>query len=613
MDDIKQQILSKTELSSLIGQVSSLERRGNFATGLCPFHEEKTPSFYVYDDHYHCYGCGAHGDAISFVRKTQGLSFMEALRVLGDKVGISTSSPEEEQKLLQERKKKSRENLILQTAKDFFRQQITEVQAGTQARDYVQKRGISEALSAELSLGYAPAQPDALYQTLKRHGFTVTELEACSLINRGGSRIYDFFQNRLVLPIRDEQGRLIAFTGRALGDEQPKYKNSRFDKGSFLFGLDRAREAIRQKGRVMIVEGHLDALQMWQHGFSETVACQGTALTHEHLRKLSLLSKQIIVIFDADAAGVKAALKTLDNAFAFSELFFRVVLLPAGEDPDSLLKKTNGTELMANAIEKAEDLLDFAIKETLNKAPQTGIPDIIANVVIPWLDQIADPLRRAVCAQKITQLTGIASSLLTRARPIGREVKSTISPAPKIAATSVPTQNQVVLALSPLEKEFIGHLYFANIIPSDFVDIKTIFNEHLQLQGSWLAFTEELWACVQNNESPRDKDPNSWQTGHLAEIINLIQELSQKKTAFQRSGEIPPFVKLRLEYKKKLLKETLDSLKQESIALKMRKDADPHLWNLLTNSLIRTTKELESLDSLLRNPAKINAAASEKS
>ncbi len=606
MQDVKQQILSRLSLATLIGEKVALQRRGNIATGCCPFHEENTPSFYVYDDHYHCYGCGAHGDAISFVRKIQGLGFRDSLRWLADKAGVSIASADEEKKYALEWKKKARENQVLQAAKDFFSANFKDEAKGRIARNYLETRQLSKGLAEDLGIGLALDAPDALFQHLRSLGFTPAEMETCSLINQGRARTYDFFQNRLIVPIRDEQGRIIAFTGRSLGDEVPKYKNSRFDKGSHLFGLDKARNAIRQKSRVIVVEGHFDVLQMWEQGFQETVAVQGTALTNEHLRKLSTATKQIILVFDGDKAGRNAALKVVDNAFAFSELHFKVALLAPGEDPDSLLRK-RGPSAIDDALSKAVDLLDFAIDDKLRNAPQTGLPDLIANSLLPWLQQIADPIRRAVYVQKLSQQTGIASHLLNPQikgviRTVQTKVPASAAPATLTTPIEALPDTLTVEDLPPrsLEREFIGHLYYALARQVHLPEIERLISDDLDFQGAWLLFVKELCECLRQGENPQDKELSHWKATNFPIVLQFVEHLRTRSSAFGAHLGLDVFAHLRLEAKKKQLRQTLDALKKQTISYKVQKVEDAELWGLLTHSLVRTTQELESLDSLLR-------------
>jgi DNA primase len=591
MQEIKKQILSRINLASLIGETVSLQKKGDFATGLCPFHEENTPSFYVYHDHYHCYGCGEHGDAISFVRKMQGFAFMDSLRWLGDRVGISLSSTEDEKKYAEEWKKKSRQTQVLLAAKDFFTSQFKDPFEGKFAREYLTSRHLSDTIVQELGIGYAPAFSDSLWAHLNKLGFHAEDLAACSLINQSRGRVYDFFQNRLILPIRDEQSRIIAFTGRALGDELPKYKNSRFEKGHFLFGLDRARTGIRQKSRAIIVEGHFDALQMWNHGFHETVACQGTALTQEHLRKLHAFTHQIILIFDGDEAGRRAALKTLDQAFHFPDMHFKVALLPQDEDPDSLLQK-QGAHAMEQVLEKCEDLLDFAITERLRTAPQTGVADLISNTILPWLQEVRDPIRRSLLLQKISQQTGISADLLSSESKPAAQKKSQSLP-------QTPVMNESY-ELQPLEKEFLGHLYYAQAHQTPIQDVEELLQNYLELPGFWSDFAKELLLSLKNGDTPEHKSFDSWVSAQHAPLQAFLEFIRNRKKAYLSQGDFSPFMVLRLEARKKGLRKTLEILKQKTMTFKAQKVEDATLWSHLTHSLIRTTQELESVDIILR-------------
>lgn len=589
MQEIKKQILSRTNIKSLIGESCSLQQRGNISIGLCPFHEENTPSFYVYDDHYHCYGCGEHGDAISYIRKQQGLSFMDSLRILADKAGIPLDPNQDEEKYKDERKRKNREVQTLLAAKEFFTSQLKDPFYGKFARNHLESRKISQDLIDELGLGYAPAFSDSLTKHMNKIGFRSEELSACSLANGSRGRIFDFFQNRLIFPIRDDQGRVIAFTGRSLGTELPKYKNSRFEKGSFLFGFDRARNYIRQKARVLLVEGHFDVLQMWNHGFGETVACQGTTLTQEHLRKINHVTKQIILVFDGDEAGRRAAMKVLDHAFEFPELHFKYAELPPKEDPDSLLRKS-GNKVMEDLLEKAEDLLDFAIKEKLSTAPKTGVAQLVSQTLIPWVDQIQDPIRRSFLIQRISQKTGIAADLLDTGR------KSSIKTAPVEKPVVKKEENFV---LEGLEKEFLGHLYCAQpdlLVP----EVNELLTYELEFSNVWLEFIRELQNCLKEGASPKDKDTNYWQASDRPEIASFLDEIQNKKKAFEALPGLNPFSRIHLEIKRKKLRSNLESLKLQLVAYKTQNDATSTPWITLTQALVKTTHELQNLESHIR-------------
>lgn len=590
MSDLKQRIRTAIPLTTLIGESVSLQNRSGHAAGLCPFHEEKTPSFYVYDDHYHCFGCGAHGDAISYVRKIQGLSFVDALRFLANKAGIPCDELDRDGFQTRKRQGEHRKQQILQAAKTFFIAQLTGPH-GQYARTYLQERGLAEQLEGGVGFGLALNEADSLCRHLLSLGFQIPELDECSLIHSGKSRNYDFFQNRLIIPVHDEQGRLIAFGGRALGEEQPKYKNSRYDKSFYLFGLDRARQAIRKKNRAIVVEGYLDAIRMWLHGFDETVACQGTALTFEHIRKLDALTNHTILLFDGDTAGHNAALKALDHAFSFAKMFFRVVQLPDGEDPDSFLKK-NGREGLDAPLQNAEELLSFAINAKLRNAPETGQPELIQSTILPWLGQIKDPLRRAFFMQKLSNQTGIPRNLLAKdLRP---------PPPAKVRGTTIKEETPASLTpLPPLEKEFLAHLYFAPPQTFSPEEAKGLIAEHLELQGIWHSLALEFLCCLERKEEPSQRAPGTWQCGFDPQVIEFMETLHAKEKAYEQ-GKGSPFTRIRLEGEKRSLKLSLENLKKEIMQSQWEKEKNPEMWSLLTHSLLKTTKELAVIESLLR-------------
>lgn len=586
MQDIKQEILAKLSLESLIGESVSLQKRGHISSGLCPFHEENTPSFYVYPDHYHCYGCGEHGDIINFARKSFGLSFVESLKWLSEKAGIPFTM--EDKSYSQEAwKKKSRESKILLTANEFFQSYLKENFHGHFARKYLEERQIPLKLAEDLGMGYAPAFPDYLWKHFRNLGYKAEELSSCSLINITRDRVFDFFQNRLILPIRDEHSRIIAFAGRSLGDEQPKYKNSRFEKASFLLGLDRARTKIRQKSRALIVEGPFDAVQMWNYGFEETVACQGTALSQEHLRKLSTFAKTIILLFDGDNAGKKAALKVLDLSSQFPELHLKIAPLKAGEDPDSFLRE-HGRESLEDIISQSQDLFEFAIEDKLQNAPQASLAETIRHYILPWIQEVRDPIRKALLTQKIADKTGIRTELL--------QTRSTV----KSKKPLEPENPSPAKTLRSIEKEFLGHLFYSRHEENPPLDqIEKLIKEDLELPQIWSDFARELLSFLKDKKNPEELTRGDIFYAQNKDVQAFLDSIQTKKTAFQSQGK-PPFERLEIEAKKISLKLSIEQLKREFISLKMHKNEDPQLWKHLTNSLIQNTHTLENLEKKLR-------------
>src|SRR5438105_14449332 len=336
-------IKAKINVVDEIGLVVALQKSGKALKGLCPFHNERTPSFYVFAEtqSWRCFGCNEGVDVFSFVQKQQGLEFREALQYLAEKAGVSLDDfsgqdPEQarETNAVKERLRKLNEDALL-----WFHQMLLRSKDAAEVRAYVQSRGISSESVVAFSLGYAPDRWDGLSSYVAGQGYTERELVNGGLArdrdgglgnseDKGGmgsgGGIYDYFRHRLIFPIRDTRGRVIGFGGRAFGDVQPKYLNSPqtllFEKNSVLYALDMARDAIKQAKQVVIVEGYVDALIAHQYGTKQTVACIGSAITEKHIQQLKKLTRQVTLALDPDAAGAAAtehgiqeALKTFDR------------------------------------------------------------------------------------------------------------------------------------------------------------------------------------------------------------------------------------------------------------------------------------------------------------
>jgi DNA primase len=338
-------------LVELIGSTVALRKVGQTWKGLCPFHQEKTPSFTVNPDRqaYHCFGCGAGGDCFRFVMETEKLSFVEAVQALADRFGVPLPKPAEEEQ-------HGRAYQALEEAATFYRRVLEDPEAGRAARDYLAARGLSPATLEAFGVGLAPAGWDQLLSRLGPRLGTGALIEAGLVVARErGEGHYDRFRSRIVVPLRLPSGRVVGFGGRALGDEEPKYLNSPetavYRKGRFLFGLDRARAAIREQGRAVLVEGYFDVLGLAQAGVTEAIATCGTALTGEQCRIVQRTAPAILLVFDGDTAGQAAAEKALVPCVQ-AGLAARVVTLPAGEDPDTLVRGT-GREAFDRLVAEA--------------------------------------------------------------------------------------------------------------------------------------------------------------------------------------------------------------------------------------------------------------------
>src|SRR5437588_681011 len=325
------------EILPLVEEVVQLRKSGSTYKGLCPFHQERTPSFTVSPARgtFKCFGCGEGGDAITFVEKTENVDFVDAIELLARRFGVELeyeeASPEQEEK----RRRDDRLRALLERAAEFYARTLWESDAGAGAREYLASRGLGEEVCREFRLGYAPGGARLASRALQE-GYTQEELLAVGLANRRGN---DYFQRRIRFPLADRNGRVRGFQARKLHDDDPlqaKYVNSPegalFRKGDLLYGLDSAKNAIAREDRAVIVEGNTDVIALRQAEFAPVVASMGTALTEGHLRELNRLTKRLFLCFDADAAGQDATLRGMDLA---DKLGFNihVVSLPAGTDP----------------------------------------------------------------------------------------------------------------------------------------------------------------------------------------------------------------------------------------------------------------------------------------
>lgn len=385
-----ERIKQKLDIVEEIGAVVSLKKSGKAFKGLCPFHGERTPSFYVFPDKqdWHCFGCGERGDLITFVQKQQSLDFREALELLAERAGIpleNVSRPESAEEAAETATRK-RLRALNEAAAIWFHHQLLQSPAAQYCRSYLDARGVSNDSIAYWRLGYAP-DGDALATYLLGAGYSEKELVEAGLArereaNRGGG-LYTYFRNRLIFPIRDARGQTIAFGGRSLDGGNPKYLNTPqtllFDKSATLYGLDLAREGIRRTNRVVIVEGYMDAVVTHQYGTRNVVACIGSAITEKHIRQIKKLTRRVTLALDPDAAGESATLRGITVA---QQAFDRVVVPVPGPAPDNPRAQqdglhTRGKRGAPRGIVRFEEQVDAEI--TVAKLPPHEDPDEFAR------------------------------------------------------------------------------------------------------------------------------------------------------------------------------------------------------------------------------------------
>jgi DNA primase len=386
------ELRARTPLAAIVGRRARLVRSGRQWKGCCPFHGEKTPSFYVYEDgHYHCFGCGAHGDAIGFVMQSEGVGFVDAVERLAGEAGLDVPRPSPE--AAETERKRLDMTAVLEAAQSGYHRRLF-LPEGRHALAYLRGRGLSEDTIRQFGLGWSGEGRGALAVDLGRDGITQDQLVDAGLMRRDDEtgRAYDLFFNRVMFPIRDRRSRVISFGGRILGDGQPKYVNgpetALFSKRRTLYALDLAREAMRRGASLVVVEGYMDVIALAQAGIGGAVAPLGTALTEEQLEELWRLAPTPILCFDGDAAGSRAAARAAELALPLlaPDRSLRLARLRALDDPDTLVRR-QGVGGMRAVLDTAVPLAD-ALYDLLREAGGDATPEQRAAFLMR-LDQAA--------------------------------------------------------------------------------------------------------------------------------------------------------------------------------------------------------------------------------
>lgn len=432
-DEIIEEIRERADIIDVISDYVTLKKVGRNYKGLCPFHQEKTPSFMVSPEKqlFHCFGCGVGGNVFTFLMKYEQIAFAEAARTLAQKYGVRI--PEVRTTVRDQRKENLRQ--INAVALDFYIHQLRAEQEWKAARDYLKRRGIEKVIWEEYGVGYAPPRWEALVTHLKKKGVNIKEAESLGLIIPKKGGWYDRFRDRIIFPIFDLQGRVIGFGGRVLSDgHEPKYLNSPesvlYKKGAGLYGLNVARKHMqRAGGEVFIVEGYFDLLSMAQKGIKNAVATLGTALTPEQVKLVRRFGSEFSLLFDPDEAGVKAALRGLE-LFIQEDSFPMVIPLPDGLDPDGYFQKGGDPQtLVASAVPGVE----YAMERLMEGCDLGAVEGKVKAVeaVLPFLLQIRDGVRRDLYIKRLAEKAGVkeaqvrdAALTMRKGRTTGPERKS---------------------------------------------------------------------------------------------------------------------------------------------------------------------------------------------
>lgn len=422
------EIRARTDIVEVVSGYVLLKQAGNTYKGLCPFHTEKTPSFTVSAEKqlFYCFGCGAGGDVFSFVMKIENMNFGDAARMLAERVGVTLFQDESPQARAA-REKRRRLYDCMEAACRHFETVFAKSSDAKEARDYVKRRGISHDTARCFRLGYAPREWDSVLKTLTGSGFLREELVSAGLIipSKSGKGHYDRFRGRLMFPITDISGRVIGFGGRVLDDSEPKYLNSPetalFRKGKTVYGLALAKNSIRCESKAVIVEGYMDAIMCHQFGFTNVTATLGTALAKEQAETVSRYAPQVIIAYDADAAGGAATLRGME-ILAGVGAGVRVAVLPQGEDPDSMLRKS-GREAFAKVLEDAKPLTAYKLYLIASKTDTSKLDERVkaAKEAAQVLANVESAVERTEYAKKAAKMLGVSEEAMQR--DIDRSVK----------------------------------------------------------------------------------------------------------------------------------------------------------------------------------------------
>lgn len=414
-DDKIAEVRERAGIVEVISDYISLKKSGANFQGLCPFHGEKTPSFNVNPARgiFHCFGCGVGGNAVTFVMKMEGISFPEAVKLLAKRVGVEIEERLPTPSELKRKSEKDDQLKIIALAAGYYAGLLAKSREGAAARSYLAGRGVTEEIFAPYRLGCASDKWDGLALFLKQGGVSLEKVEKLGLIKRksSGSGYFDLFRNRLMFTIADVHGQPIGFGGRVLDDSLPKYINSPesplYQKSDVLFGVDLAKQQMREERSAVIVEGYFDHLALYLSGIRNVVATCGTALTKGHLHLIKRYAERVYLLFDSDSAGRKATLKGMELLLSEQMPCF-VIELPEGDDPDSYLAKHSAQEF-SDLLKSSRPALDYYLRELVSTEDTGTVAGkmAVADQFRPFLDKLTDPVERDLYLKELSRLLSV--------------------------------------------------------------------------------------------------------------------------------------------------------------------------------------------------------------
>lgn len=534
-DDVVDEVRARADIVDIVGEHVPLKKAGKEFKANCPFHEERTPSFYVVPDKgfYKCFGCGKSGDAFSFVMERLGLDFVEAVKHVASRCGVEVREVSRQREEDDPNRPLHEINAF---AGDWFRKNLLDDEMGREARAYLEGRGIGEEVAERFGLGWAPDEWRALRDAAATHGLGEELMLEVGLLGQSerASEPYDRFRGRIIFPIEGLSGKIVAFGGRILeGDtsDAPKYLNSPetpvYHKGRILYGLSWARHSIRREECALVVEGYMDLVALAAAGFENVVATLGTSTTEHHGRLLARYTTRVLLLFDSDSAGLKATFRAADILLE-AGLHPAVVTLPPGEDPDTLVRSA-GSEALQGHLDDAVDVLDrkLHILEEYDYFSTIERTRSAVDRLLPTLRAAADPALRDIYVAKVADKTGVRRETLEAEldRPEAGRHRSTSTPQPRRTHRRSPTiprmgAERTLLLLMTKNPDYVERAG-ERLGSRDFVDT------------AYRAIFEALLDDPELRVPPKNMDPVAAQ--RLQELLEDPEEISRAGTVFDES------------------------------------------------------------------------------
>ena len=539
------QVRDAADMVAEVGRYTDLKRNGAQMMGLCPFHDERSPSFSVdpQDKLYHCFGCGVAGDVFGFVMEKEGLGFSEAVEALADRYGVELQREQEDPQAEARRQLRQRLQQLLERSAAYYSNYLWESREAGKAREYLAERGLNEAALRDFGVGFAPSAWDKILVAGQRAGFRVEEMHAVGLVQRnqrGGE--YDRFRSRIMFPIRDARGRTLGFGGRAMRDDQgAKYVNTAetdfFHKSQILYGLDRARAAMARANRAVVVEGYTDVIALHQAGVEGTVAVMGTAITPDQVKALSGIVSEVVLALDADEAG-QAAMIRVQGVAGERRMRLRVAAMPKGVDPAEMMVAEKGAERFRTLMDSSGELTDFQVGLVLDRtdvASPVARDEALAEIA-PILATMGEGASQSELVRKVADRLDLEPAMV-----MGRVVASTPATGgpgasedrrPDPDRRPQPTPVQRPAELTSRERRERALLAMCIALPEQgAIYLEKLGEEHLS--GSGRAAADFLRA--------HPKDPAKHlppENGALAALITELVMMAREEPASEESMEL---------------------------------------------------------------------------